>query len=135
MTHREMAAVLKAVDLLACAACLFVLLAVIPDVEARGVGRFVLAATGSGDIDVEGVGGDVEVGSGGSGDLTFRRVDGSVRAVYGLSGFDGANIGNPANVAVLVYMIYKVAKTKRNPYKAELYTDLKEYQAIKALAE
>lgn len=37
MTHREMAAVLKAVDLLACAACLFVLLAVIPDIEARGV--------------------------------------------------------------------------------------------------
>jgi hypothetical protein len=32
-----MAAVLKAVDLLACAACLFVLLAVIPDIEARGV--------------------------------------------------------------------------------------------------
>ena len=27
MTHREMAAVLKAVDLLACAACLFVLVA------------------------------------------------------------------------------------------------------------
>ena len=40
-----------------------------------------------------------------------------------------------ANVGVLVYMIYKVVKTKRNPYKAELYTDLKEYQAIKALAE
>jgi len=36
---------------------------------------------------------------------------------------------------VLVYMIYKVVKTKRNPYKAELYTDLKEYAAIKALAE
>ncbi|MEA5047922.1 MAG: DUF5692 family protein [Eubacteriales bacterium] len=40
-----------------------------------------------------------------------------------------------ANVAVLVYMIFKVVKTKRNPYKAELYTDLKEYQAVKALAE
>ncbi|MEA4939397.1 MAG: DUF5692 family protein [Christensenella sp.] len=40
-----------------------------------------------------------------------------------------------ANVGVLVYMIYKVVKTKRNPYKAELYTDLKEYAAIKALAE
>ena len=39
-----------------------------------------------------------------------------------------------ANVAVLAYMIYKAAKTKRNPYKAELYTDLKEYQAIKQLA-
>ena len=40
-----------------------------------------------------------------------------------------------ANVAVLVYMIYKAVKTKRNPYKAELYTDLKEYKEIKALAE
>ncbi len=40
-----------------------------------------------------------------------------------------------ANAAVLVYMLYKVVKTKRNPYKGELYTDLKEYRAIKALAE
>lgn len=40
-----------------------------------------------------------------------------------------------ANVAVVVYMIYKIVKTKRNPYKAELYTDLAEYKAIKALAE
>lgn len=40
-----------------------------------------------------------------------------------------------SNIAVLVYMIYKVAKTKRNPYKGELYTDLKAYQEIKALAE
>jgi len=39
------------------------------------------------------------------------------------------------NVAVLVYMIYKAVKTKRNPYKAELYTDLKQYQEVKALAE
>ena len=40
-----------------------------------------------------------------------------------------------ANIAVVVYMIYKWKKTKRNPYTSELYTDLKEYQAIKALAE
>lgn len=40
-----------------------------------------------------------------------------------------------ANVAVFVYMIYKVLKTKRNPYLGELYTDLKEYHEIKALAE
>ncbi|MDF2905480.1 MAG: hypothetical protein K0R34_801 [Herbinix sp.] len=40
-----------------------------------------------------------------------------------------------ANIAVVIYMIYKVVKTKRNPYKSELYTDLKEYQEIKALAE
>jgi hypothetical protein len=40
-----------------------------------------------------------------------------------------------ANVAVLCYMILKARKTKRNPYAAELYTDLPEYKAIKALAE
>lgn len=39
------------------------------------------------------------------------------------------------NVAVCIYMIYKVVKTKRNPYATELYTDLKEYKEIKALAE
>ena len=32
-------------------------------------------------------------------------------------------------------MIYKVAKTKRNPYLGELYTDLKEHKEIGALAE
>ncbi len=40
-----------------------------------------------------------------------------------------------ANVAVVVYMAYKWKKTKRNPYKGELYTDLKEYQTIASLAE
>jgi hypothetical protein len=39
-----------------------------------------------------------------------------------------------ANIAVFMYMIYKVRKTKRNPYKAELYIDLKEYKEIKDLA-
>lgn len=39
------------------------------------------------------------------------------------------------NLAVFVYMILKVMKTKRNPYKAELYVDHSEYKAIKALAE
>ncbi len=39
------------------------------------------------------------------------------------------------NLAVFVYMIIKVTKTKRNPYKAELYIDHPEYKAIKALAE
>lgn len=39
------------------------------------------------------------------------------------------------NIAAVVYMIYKWKKTKRNPYKGELYTDLKEYQTIVALAE
>jgi hypothetical protein len=40
-----------------------------------------------------------------------------------------------ANVAVFVYMIYKVVKTKRNPYLGELYTDLNKYKEVKALAE
>jgi hypothetical protein len=40
-----------------------------------------------------------------------------------------------ANVAVLAYMIIKAVKTKRNPYKAELYTDLAAYKKIKALSE
>ncbi len=40
-----------------------------------------------------------------------------------------------ANVAVLGYMLYKARKTRRNPYKAELYTDLKEYGSIKRLAQ
>lgn len=39
------------------------------------------------------------------------------------------------NVAVFAYMIYKIIKTKRNPYTGELYTDLKSYQEIKQLAE
>lgn len=37
MSYREMSVVLKVVDVLACAACLFVLVAVIPDLEARRV--------------------------------------------------------------------------------------------------
>jgi hypothetical protein len=40
-----------------------------------------------------------------------------------------------SNIAVLVYMIYKAVKTKRNPYLGELYTDLKKYQEVKVLAE
>lgn len=39
------------------------------------------------------------------------------------------------NVAVLAFMIYRVVVTKQNPYKGELYKDLKSYQAIKELAE
>lgn len=39
-----------------------------------------------------------------------------------------------ANIAVLGYMVYKIVKTKRNPYLGELYTDLKESRNIKALA-
>lgn len=39
------------------------------------------------------------------------------------------------NLLVFVYMIYKVIKTKRNPYLGELYTDLGKYKEVKALAE
>lgn len=40
-----------------------------------------------------------------------------------------------SNIAVAVYMIYKVVKTKRNPYTSELYVDLNKYQEVKVLAE
>ncbi len=40
-----------------------------------------------------------------------------------------------SNIAVFVYMIYKVARTRRNPYLGELYTDLKQYREITALAD
>lgn len=40
-----------------------------------------------------------------------------------------------ANIAVFGYMLYKIKKTKRNPYKGELYSDLAAYKKIKALAE
>jgi len=39
-----------------------------------------------------------------------------------------------ANILVFGYMIYKVVKTKRNPYTAELYTDLSCYKEVKDLA-
>ena len=39
------------------------------------------------------------------------------------------------NAAVLVYMVYKTVKTKRNPYMGELYTDLGKYKEVKAMAE
>ena len=40
-----------------------------------------------------------------------------------------------SNIAVFAYMIYKVVKTKGNPYSGELYTELYKYQEVKALAE
>lgn len=40
-----------------------------------------------------------------------------------------------ANIAVFGYYIYKIVKTKRNPLKDELFTDLKGYKEVKALAE
>lgn len=39
-----------------------------------------------------------------------------------------------ANIAVAIYMIYKVIKTRRNPYKGELYTDLNKYHEVRELS-
>lgn len=39
------------------------------------------------------------------------------------------------NVVVFIFMIYKAVSTKRNPYKGELYVDLKKYKEVKALIE
>lgn len=39
-----------------------------------------------------------------------------------------------SNIGVFGYMVYKIAKTKRNPYTGELFTDLNQYKEIKALA-
>lgn len=39
-----------------------------------------------------------------------------------------------SNIAVFGFMVYKVVKTKRNPYLGELYTDLVAYNDVKDLA-
>lgn len=40
-----------------------------------------------------------------------------------------------ANIVVFIFMVYKTVTTKRNPYKGELYVDMKKYKEIKSLAE
>ncbi|MDR0852228.1 MAG: DUF5692 family protein [Clostridiales Family XIII bacterium] len=40
-----------------------------------------------------------------------------------------------SNVAIFIFMIYKVAKTKRNPYTDELYADMSIFKKIRALAD
>jgi hypothetical protein len=40
-----------------------------------------------------------------------------------------------SNVAIFVFMLYRIAKTKRNPYKGELYSDLNVFQKVSVLAE
>jgi hypothetical protein len=40
-----------------------------------------------------------------------------------------------SNVAVFIYMIARIVKTKRNPYTSELYTDLAAHRRIKSLAD
>ncbi len=37
------------------------------------------------------------------------------------------------NIAVFIYMIYKIGKTKRNPYLGELYTDLENIRKLNHL--
>lgn len=48
------------------------------DVEARNLGSFTLISTGSGDMSVIGVRGNVRADRGGSGDLRFEKVSGNV---------------------------------------------------------
>ena len=38
-----------------------------------------------------------------------------------------------SNIAVLVYEVYKIVKTKRNPLKEEIYTDLDAYKQVASL--
>jgi hypothetical protein len=40
-----------------------------------------------------------------------------------------------SNIMVFIYMIYKVMKTKRNPYLGELYTDLNVYKKMRSQAD
>ena len=64
-------------------------------------------------------------------DAGMFRVDSTYNpAVY----FTVSFLALALNVAVLIYMIYKVRKTRRNPYKGELYTDHAEYRKIRGLA-
>lgn len=44
-----------------------------------------------------------------------------------------AVIALASNIAVFVYMIYKIVKTKRNPYKGELYIELDKSKEIKMM--
>ena len=39
-----------------------------------------------------------------------------------------------SNIVLVLYMIYKVVKSGRNPYKAELYTDHPKFREVAALA-
>jgi hypothetical protein len=40
-----------------------------------------------------------------------------------------------SNIAIFVFMIYRIAKTKKNPYKGELYSDLAIFKKIRSLGE
>lgn len=49
--------------------------------------------------------------------------------------FTGSFLALAVNIGVLAFMIYKVVKSKKNPYIGELYVDMKKYKEVKALAE
>ena len=40
-----------------------------------------------------------------------------------------------SNIAIFVFMIYRIKVSRNNPYKGELFTDLNVYKKIKALSE
>jgi len=40
-----------------------------------------------------------------------------------------------SNIALVVYMTFRMVKTKRNPYAGELYTDHSQYKEIRSLGE
>ncbi len=59
-----------------------------------------------------------------------------VNSTYKLAIYNAVSaLALAANVAVFVFMLYKIKTTRRNPYASELYSDMKKYQEVKALAE
>ncbi|MDR2610750.1 MAG: DUF5692 family protein [Clostridiales Family XIII bacterium] len=40
-----------------------------------------------------------------------------------------------SNIAIFAFMLYRIAKTKKNPYKGELYSDLAVFKKIRALGD
>jgi hypothetical protein len=40
-----------------------------------------------------------------------------------------------SNIAIFAFMLYRISRTKHHPYKGEMYSDLKVFKKIKALAE
>lgn len=60
----------------------------------------------------------------------------AVRSSHNTTALFGASLlALLVNVAVFIYYISRIIKTKRNPLKDELYTDLDAYKEVKALAE
>lgn len=60
----------------------------------------------------------------------------AVRSSHNTTALFGASLlALLVNVAVFIYYISRIIKTKRNPLKDELYTNLDAYKEVKALAE